>query len=94
VIGITDGTPDIALETLHELLANALLDGAVLFVVPAAECEGATRGYAFLLEDNTVEGLSAADAAAAFDDEAPEEWTAMPGNWDDAPPLEYDPAAQ
>ncbi|WP_372616690.1 hypothetical protein [Falsiroseomonas sp.] len=93
-IRIADGTPDIAPDELRQLLADALLDGGVLFVVPAAQSGAASRGHAFLLEDGEAEGLSAADAAAAFQDEAPEDWTAAPAGWGDAPPLDYDPAVQ
>jgi hypothetical protein len=81
-------------ETLREALAEALLGGGALFVVPAAEPGAAARGHAFLLEYGEAEGLSAADASAAFKDEAPEDWAAVPASWVDAPALDYDPAAQ
>lgn len=93
-IRVADGAPDIAPETLRALLADALLDGGMLFVVPATEGGGATRGHAFLLEDNAAEGLSAADAAVAFQEEAPADWAASPGGWRDAPPLDYDPGVR
>ena len=91
---IVDGTPDIGLETLREALAEALLGGGALFVVPAAKPGAEARGHAFLLEYGEAEGLSAADASAAFKDEAPEDWAAAPASWVDAPALDYDPAAQ
>jgi hypothetical protein len=86
---IADGTPDLAPETLESLLTDALADGGVLFIVPAA-----TRGYAYLLERGEALPLAAADAAAAFADEAPADWTAVPGGWVDAPPLDYEPDVQ
>jgi hypothetical protein len=93
-IRVADGTPDIEPDALHQLLTDVLLDGGVLFVVPAAQRGAASRGYAFLLENGEAEGLSAAGAVAAFEDEAPEDWTAAPAGWGDAPPLDYDPGAQ
>jgi len=91
-IRIEEGTPDIAKEVLTDLLIGALHEDGVLFIVPDAEPVSATRGYAILIENGEVEGLSAADAAAAFDDEAPKDWAAAPASWADAPPLEIDPA--
>lgn len=91
---IADGTPDIELEMLRRLLADALLGGAVLFAVPETAHGRASRGYAFLLENGEAQGLAADDAAAAFEDEAPEDWTAMPAAWVDAPALSSDPAVQ
>lgn len=93
-IRITDATPDIAPETLQELLADALIEGGLLFVVPAAQPGAAAQGYAFLLEHGEASPLSAADAAAAFEDEAPTDWAAAPAGWRDAPALDYDPAMQ
>lgn len=93
-IRIAHGAPDIAPEALHGLLVEALLDGGVLFVVPSAERDAASRGYAFLLESGEASALSASDAAAAFEDEAPEDWTGAPAGWVDAPPLDDDPAMQ
>jgi hypothetical protein len=88
---IADGAPDISPETLRQLLADGLAGGAVIFVVPAADGGAATSGHAFLLEDGRAVALSGADASAAFEDEAPEDWAAAPARWVDAPPLEYDP---
>ncbi len=93
-IQVADRTPDIAPEALRRLLADLLLDGGILFVVPAARDGAATRGYAFLLERGSAEGLSAEDAPAAFADEAPEDWAAAPAGWVDAPALDHDPALQ
>ncbi len=91
---ITEGTPDVVPETLWQLLAEGLLRGGFIFVVPAAKSGEASRGYAFLLEEGEAEALSAADASAAFDDEAPEDWTAAPASWVDAPALDYAPEVQ
>ena len=93
-IRIADATPDIAPDALQGLLADALIEGGILFIVPAAQPGAAARGYAFLLEDGEASPLSAADAAAAFEDEAPEDWAARPAAWGDAPALDYDPAVQ
>jgi len=93
-IRIADGAPDIAPDALQGLLADALTEGALLFVVPAAQPGMATRGHAFLLQDGEASPLSAADAKPAFEDEAPEDWSAAPATWVDAPPLDYDPAVQ
>ena len=93
-IRITDATPDIAPDALHGLVADALIEGGILFVVPAAQPGAATRGYAFLLENGEASPLSAMDAAAAFEDEAPADWAAAPTSWGEAPPLDYDPAMQ
>lgn len=93
-IRIAHATPDIAPETLQGMLADALIEGGILFVVPAAQSGAATRGYAFLLQDAEASPLSAADAAAAFEDEAPADWAARPATWGDAPALDYDPAVQ
>lgn len=87
-IRIAEEAPDITPATLRDLLAEALLEGGVLFVVPAG-----ARGHAFLLEEGEAEGLAAADAAAAFAEEAPEDWAPAPSSWVDAPPLDYDPEA-
>jgi hypothetical protein len=92
-IRVADGTADIPPDMLRQLLTDVLIDGGVLFVVPAAERGAANRGYAFVLGNGQAEGLSASDAAAAFQDEAPEDWTAAPTDWKDAPPLDHDPAA-
>jgi hypothetical protein len=93
-IAIAEGVPDIAPETLRGLLAAALAEGGILFVVPAPTPGAAARGHAFLLEKGEAEGLSAADAEAAFADEGPEDWAAAPGTWADAPALDYDPVIQ
>lgn len=91
-IRIADGTPDIAPDALAQLLGEALLGGGIMFVVPAAAQGAASRGYAYLLESGEAVGLSAADAAAAFEDDGSEDWTAIPASWVDAPALDYDPA--
>lgn len=93
-IRITDATPDIAPEALQDLLANALIEGGFLFVVPAAQPGAATKGHAFVLENGEASPLSAADAATAFEDEALADWSAAPSAWRDAPALDYDPAMQ
>ncbi len=87
-IRIADGAPDAEPEALREMLAEALSDGGLLFVAPTGG-----RGHAFLLEDGEAEGLSATDAAAAFAEEAPQDWAAAPAGWVDAPALEHDPPA-
>jgi hypothetical protein len=91
-IRIADGTPDIAPDALAQRLGEALLGGGIMFVVPAAPHGAASRGYAYLLESGEAVGLSAADAAAAFEDDGSEDWTAIPASWVDAPALDYDPA--
>jgi hypothetical protein len=93
-IRIADGAPDIAAETLRELLAEALAEGGVLFVVPAPKPGADASGHAFLLESGEAVGLSATDAVAAFADEAPEDWAPAPAAWADAPALDYDPGVQ
>ena len=90
---IADGSADVAPETLHDALADALLGGGVLFVVATPKPGAEARGHAFLLDEGQAEGLSAADAAAAFADEAPADWAASPSAWRDAPALDYDPGA-
>ncbi len=90
-LSIADGVVDMALEDLVEVLAEALVEGGILFVVPAAG--GAARGHAYVLERGEAEGVSAADAAAMFAEEAPADWAAAPAAWADAPPLDYDPGA-
>jgi hypothetical protein len=93
-IRVVEGAIDMELEPLARLLFDGLLGGGLLFVVPAAEGGKAARGHAFLLRDGEAEGLSAADAAAAFADDGPEGWADAPAGWDDAPALDYDPAIQ
>jgi hypothetical protein len=93
-IRIAEGVPDIGPGALRDLLAEALAEGGVLFVVPAPKPGAGARGHAFLLEKGEAEGLSAADAAAAFADEAPEDWAPAPAAWADAPALDYDPEVQ
>ncbi|WP_203070444.1 hypothetical protein [Falsiroseomonas ponticola] len=88
-IGIADGVASLAPEELRAVLADALAEGGILFVAPA----GAARGHAFLLEAGEAEGVSAADAAAMFAEEAPADWAAAPAGWQDAPALDYDPGA-
>lgn len=90
---ITDGAVDMPPEVLREVLAEALLDGGTLFVVPAAAAGRQATGHAFVLENGEAENVSAADAAALFADEAPADWAAAPSAWSDAPALEYDPDA-
>jgi hypothetical protein len=85
--GVIEAEP----EALRDALADALLGSGLLFVVPAARPGAPDRGYAFVLEEGQAEGLSAADAAAAFADEAPADWSAAPAGWLDAPALDYDP---
>lgn len=85
--GVVEAEP----EALRDALADALVGVGLLFVVPAPKAGGQARGYAFVLEDGAAEGLSAADAAAAFADDAPADWAAAPAGWMDAPALDYDP---
>jgi hypothetical protein len=87
---VVAGEPGIDADSLRALLTEALREGGLLFVVPSA-APGA--GHAFVLEAGDAEGLSAADAAAAFADDAPADWAAAPSAWVDAPALDYDPAA-
>jgi hypothetical protein len=91
---IADGAVDIAPETLRDALADALFAGGVVFVVPAPKPGAEGRGHAFLLEEGEAIGLSAADAAAAFESEAPADWAARPTAWQDAPALDYDPGTE
>jgi hypothetical protein len=88
---VAEGSVDIEPEALRDALADALIGGGVLFVVPSPKPGGAGRGHAFVLEQGEAEGLSAADAAAAFAAEAPADWAAAPPAWQDAPALDYDP---
>ncbi|MGG5819377.1 hypothetical protein [Falsiroseomonas sp. HW251] len=90
-IAIAGGAPDIEPEPLRRLLADALAESGLLFVSPGVK---PARGHAFLLERGEAQGLSAEDAAAAFAEEAIEDWAAAPGTWVAAPPLDYDPAMQ
>jgi hypothetical protein len=90
---IAAGAVDIEPEALHGALAEALLGGGALFVVPAPRPGAEARGHAFVLADGEADGLSAADAAAAFAAEAPADWAAAPAGWVDAPALDYDPGA-
>jgi len=90
---ITDGAVDMPPEVLREVLAEVLLDGGALFVVPAAAAGRPATGYAFVLEHGEAENVSAADAATLFADEAPADWAAAPSAWSDAPALDYDPGA-
>ena len=89
-LSIADGAVDMELEDLVGVLNEALVEGGILFVVPAT---GAARGHAYVLERGEAEGVSAADAAALFAEEAPADWAAAPAAWEDAPPLDYDPGA-
>ncbi|MBX9594878.1 MAG: hypothetical protein K2X46_10965, partial [Roseomonas sp.] len=89
-LSIADGAVDMELDDLVGVLNEALVEGGILFVVPAT---GGARGHAFMLERGEAEGVSAADAAALFAEEAPADWAAAPAAWEDAPPLDYDPGA-
>jgi hypothetical protein len=91
---IADGSADIEPGTLQDALANALLGGGALFVVPTPKPGEQGRGYAFLLDHGEAEGLSAAAAGVAFAAEAPADWAAAPAAWLDAPALDYDPGAR
>ncbi len=91
---IADGALDIDEATLRDALADALLGGGAVFIVPQPKPGAESRGHAFLLENGEAEGLSGAAASTAFEDEAPEDWAARPSAWVDAPALDYDPSVQ
>lgn len=92
-LGIEDGAVDMPPDMLREILAEALLDGGALFVVPTPKAGGKATGHAFVFTKGEVENVSAGDAEVLFADEAPEDWAAAPAAWRDAPALDYDPGA-
>lgn len=87
---IAGGAVDLEPDELRAVLGDALDEGGILFVVPGG---AGAKGHAYVLGEGEAEGVSAADAAAMFAEEAPADWAAAPTAWEDAPALDYDPGA-